>query len=516
MKDSENKKPVPGAEDFCDLSHIAPLLEPWQTVNGQRFPRFSPEAARLSLALARAAYTMDMDAWREAGWTDLTFQIDNKLYSGGIVNDSGNFLHEALADWTEYWARTKAKRVNPISQIRGTLRQRETADTCKAVVMIHKALGGRYVVAIGFMGTGRRIYDWISNLRLDNDEGLHLGFHQLTEEFIGKCPEVDFPTVASELGLQKLTLEDIFKECHKTGSRFTLWLAGHSQGGAIMQVLAYRLVMEGTRRTNLIGYGFASPSVVYGNLKCDLAGFPLYHLINSDDLTPRVGAISHVGRCRVMIADDRMARACYRGLTDDEAFADVMRMMRAVRGTSDAAMWTVGFLRMVRELPAEESDMVFKGLFRYFMSERLYQLINERLGELVDFLIRKTEAKCHAILGAEGLPAASLLKYDRMCAELYQKYGAVEFIRALLLVLVRPHKIRTENSEEGIPPYLYMVTERFDDLRDVMLHGGVSHMWTGLPGKPGARTPAQKPHTAGRYASLTDGRARRRRRTKEQ
>ena len=513
MKEADNKKAETTQNEICDLGGITPLLEPWETVNGQRFPRFSPEAARLSLALSRAAYSMDMDAWREAGWADLTFQIDNKLYTGGIVNETGGFLHEAMSDWIEYLARSKAKRINPISQIRGTLRQRESADTCKAVVMIHKAVGGRYAVAIGFMGTGKRVYDWISNFRMENDDGLHQGFHQLTDEFIGKCDEIVFPSTAAELGLEKLTLNDIFKECGKTNSRFFLWMSGHSQGGAIMQVLAYHLVMSGVRRTNMIGYGFASPSVVYGSLKCDLMSFPLYHLINSDDLTPRVGAVSHIGRCRVLIADKEMAGRCYRNIIDDEAFADVMRMVRTVRCTSDAAMWTVGFLQAVRDLPAEDSEIVFKGLFKYFMNDRLYDMLSDRLGELMDFLIRKTEAKCKAILGTDSLPEASLMRYDQMCAELFRKYGAMEFIRTLLLALVRPHKIRTANEDEGDPPYAYMVTERFSDLRDVVFHGGTPHMWTELPNPTGMRSAAQKPHTGRRFAGLSGNRARRQRQT---
>lgn len=509
MRDAGQSWEAQGNTGMCDLGSTAPLVEPWQIVNGQRFPRFSREAASLSLALAHAAYTMDMDAWREAGWRDLTFQIDNKLYSGGVKNEEGHFLHEALADWVEYLARNKAKRAGLLSQYRGTLRQREAADTCKAVVMIHKALGGRYVVAIGFMGTGKRIYDWISNFRLENEAGLHQGFRQLTDEFIGKSDEISFPMTAAELGLGKLTLKDIFNECKSTGSRFSLWMAGHSQGGAIMQVLMYHLVMNGVRRSNLLGYGFASPSVVYGSLRCDLTGFPVYHIISSDDVTPRIGAVSHIGRCRVMNVDDAMARRCYLNLMDDAAFFDILRMMRTVRCTSDAAVWMVGFLRSVRELPPEDLELVYRGLFRIFMNDRLYDLLSERLYDLMACLIRKAEDHCKSILGVDSLPSANLMRYDRVCGDLIRKYGAPEFIRALLCALARPHKIRTEHPEEGEPPYQYMVLNRLGDIKDVIFSGNAPHMWAGIPKKTYARPKAKRPHTHQRFAALAAGRARR-------
>ena len=86
----------------------------------------------------------------------------------------------------------------------------------------------KYVIAIGFMGTGARAYDWLSNFRFELDEGAHRGFMQLTRHYMSHSTEIYFPEIAQELGLQNLTLFDIINECTKAESRFLLWMSGYS------------------------------------------------------------------------------------------------------------------------------------------------------------------------------------------------------------------------------------------------------------------------------------------------
>ena len=287
---------VNGRFTGCDLTDLMPLCMPWEEINGQMCPPFSHAAALLSFELAASAYDLELDTWRDAGWHDISYQIDNALFTGPTVNNpTGGGIGGAISGAFQHLAQARLKRLNPISQLRGALRQRESSDTCKAIVMLHAIPGGRYLIAIGFMGTGKRIYDWFSNFRLAEEEGVHSGFLQLAKVFESNWDAISFPETARELKLDHLTLRDILEECRTPGSRFRLWFAGHSQGGAIMQLIAYREIRRGFLRQNMVGYGFASPSVIYDQPFCNLSAFPLYHIINADDVFPRMGAVLHSG-----------------------------------------------------------------------------------------------------------------------------------------------------------------------------------------------------------------------------
>lgn len=224
-----------GALTGCDLSDTSSLARPFARDPFFRLrPPFSQDAAKLSLELANTAYTLDLDAWKAAGWNDFSVLIDDSLQSG--MDHGGVRSHFKL-----FKARAALKEWNPISQISGALRQRERSDTIKAVCMMKPDGEGHFLLAIGFMGTGSRFYDWFSNLRFTPEEGFHRGFVQLCESFEMNAEEIVFPAAAEALGLEKLTLGEVFSEMRSLSSRFRLWMAGHSQGGAVMQVLTERL-----------------------------------------------------------------------------------------------------------------------------------------------------------------------------------------------------------------------------------------------------------------------------------
>lgn len=63
-----------------------------------------------------------------------------------------------------------------------------------------------------------------------------------------------------------------------------------------MQVYAHLKMNEtGISARNLIGYGFASPTVMAGRAVRDPSAYPLYNILNSDDLVPHCGAAVHLG-----------------------------------------------------------------------------------------------------------------------------------------------------------------------------------------------------------------------------
>ena len=487
----------------CDLSSLMPLCAPWRENCGLAQPVFSRDAALLSLELAAAAYDLDLDAWREAGWRDFSFQIDNTLLTGENVNGpSGGGLNGLISDYFRFLAKARLKRVNPISQIRGALRQREGADTCKAVVMLHPLPGGRYLVAIGFMGTGRRIYDWFSNFRLNREEGMHAGFLQLTKEFEKNAEEICFPETAQELKMEKLTLADILAECRRPGSRFRLWMAGHSQGGAVMQLYAYRLVCRGFLRQNMIGYGFASPSAVYARMNLDPSAFPLLHILNADDIFPRMGASLHIGRCRVMYPDEKMRAACYQAAWQDGLFRRVNRLLRDVTDSGGAFLLVLAMLRALEDVPADSAMAALNALAGSLAPEKLLSALGSRREDILQALSRRAAQGYSLATEGREPPEATLNILRGRIAALVLEFGGAQFAKTALTCLGVSHKLRGEVPRQGVAPYQYIVTRRFDDLVQRLWRPPVSAME-----KTGGRGPRRLP--GGRFHRFSEAKRQR-------
>lgn len=433
-------------------------------VNGLLRPVFSQEAAQLSLELAATAYDLKMERWRAAGWRDVSYQTETSLLTGSAANGGqGRGLGEMVSDYLQRLARNRLKRRSPIRQLSGVLRQKENADRCKAVVMIHSMDAGRYMVAIGFMGTGKQVYDWFPNFRLANEQGMHQGFLRLTEDFEEASEEILFPETARELGLPQLTLSDILAECRRPGSRFRVWLAGHSQGGAVMQLFALRQIQRGLLRQHLIGYGFASPSVLYGSLPCDISSFPLYHIMNGDDLVPRVGAILHIGRCRMICPDAEMRRICYHGAWQTPAFQDVWRMAQTILDTKHALAWTLALLRAMEGLSDAEAVAMVSGMAGRFLPERLTESIGGHADELLRTGQHKIEALYRQATGESEISAALVVPQQRRIEALLAAYGVKAFVGAFRQATSLPHKLRGTPEEPA--SYQYIVNARFDKLR---------------------------------------------------
>ena len=113
---------------------INALMQPMKTEYARQMAVPNQAAAALSLQLASLAYTLDLDPWREDGWQDVSYHIDNKLLSGDAANASGG-LSGVISEYRQFMSRFKARSTNIINQVLGTVRNREESDTCKAVVM---------------------------------------------------------------------------------------------------------------------------------------------------------------------------------------------------------------------------------------------------------------------------------------------------------------------------------------------------------------------------------------------
>ena len=214
---------VRGPGTGVSLEDMTPLLLPWaRDPWGALRPPVSVEAMRMSAELASATYQMDIEPWLQAGWRDVTIQVDNDLVTDFIPSHRAGAMQKLTATWRMHRVRSKLRQRNPLGQMAGALRQIKGSDTGKALVMIHPAALGRYVVAVSFMGTGSRFYDWFSNFRMSSEDGVHRGFLQLARQFEGNEDHILFPVTARELGLEKLTLRNILEEAAHPDSRFTL------------------------------------------------------------------------------------------------------------------------------------------------------------------------------------------------------------------------------------------------------------------------------------------------------
>ena len=297
----------------CDLSRTDALVLPFAPDPFFRLrPPFSKQAAQMSLELADTAYTLELGPWKQAGWNDFSILIDDSLQSGLTHWESGDGLSRVVNRVKLLRAKTALLEPSPVSRVLSALRQKEKSDTVKAVCMMHPLPENRWLLAIGFMGTGKRFYDWFSNFRFTPEEGFHKGFSQLCESFEMQLDAIVFPAAAEALGLEKLTLGNVLSDMRSLSSPFRLWMAGHSQGSAVMQVFAHRLITDwGVLPQNIVGYGFASPTVATGKFVYDPAAYPLYHILNADDVVTKLGALLHLGFCAQFEPDEVFRQSVY-------------------------------------------------------------------------------------------------------------------------------------------------------------------------------------------------------------
>lgn len=452
-----------GAATGYPLEELSPLtqargIDAW----GMERPRVTQGFLRLSAELAATAYTMEVTPWLQAGWRDVTIQVDGDLTDGFAAGSEGKGPLERLAAaWKLHKVRAKIRGRNPIGQMLGTVRQMKSSDTGKAVVMLHPLADGRYVVAVGFMGTGGRIYDWISNFRMNAENGLHKGFLQLCRQFEGNEAAITFPETARELGLDRLTLEDILRECCHENSRFLLWTAGHSQGAAVMQVWTHcKLREDGVLPGNLLGCGFASPSVATGTAVRSAAAYPLVHVVNGDDPVPRSGAMMHLGELLMYRSCEEQRRRCY-GIPKDEESAFRRMVARPIvdsmRDMPACLTMMAAYLKLLEEAPVEE---VLGGLGWMESDKRLVKKVVEMADDKADSLLRHLYRKCLAAYESiTGSPMSMrrVALMQRRLERAAQRIGVRALWSTMLSLAGGPHCMIPKNGAEmGSYPYIAM------------------------------------------------------------
>ena len=447
-----------GSETHVSLSSTAPLTLPWvQDPFGAMRPPLSLDAMRMSVELAAATYGMNIDPWIKAGWQDVTIQVDGDLTRG--IEPSPKPVQWLTSAWKLHRVRSRMQQKNPIGQMVGALRQIEKSDTGKVLVMCHPAENGRYVVAISFMGTGARFYDWFSNFRMVSEDGMHKGFLQLARQFEENEKDITFPQTAHLLGLENLTLRQIIEEARQPNSRFTLWLVGHSQGGALVQVYCrHKLEEDRVQPGNIVGYGFASPSVASGDAVQDPSAYPLYHIINSDDLVPRMGSQVHLGLLLVYPAGEELRRQCYPWPRDEQSVRNriaLRPLMRQMRDTASCIEMGIAYFHVLENRsPEEMMSGMSDAAHRHPALRRVLTAADNRVDKLMRYLCRRLTAAYHSITGEE-VDKTRVAAMQQQIAEVMDDIGSKAFSAALQQLMAYPHAcVRKTGALMGSYPYI--------------------------------------------------------------
>ncbi len=471
-------------------------------------PLPTPALLRQSLQLAHMTYTLDIVPWLEAGWRDFSFQIDDTLESGQShisTRQDEDFQHLAELERMRR-AQQALNTRNPLTRMLAALRQREASDTVKAVCMMHPLPDGRQLLAIGFMGTGRQLYEWVSNMRMGQEDGFHQGFYQLCRRFEAEMENIQFPATARALGLDTLTLSDVLTDLQRPDSRFRLWMAGHSQGGAVMQIFTHRLLhVYHVRAAHVCGVGFASPTVAASGLSKRPFDYPLWHVRNGDDVIGRVGAAAHLGRCLDFRADTAFRTCSYQWSplpANGECRRWMMPLLASMRDNATTLLNLTALLLCVAQEKGEDVLTAFAERYRYLPGlDRLMPAASGRAQGLLQQLANRQKRVYREQTGQE-MDGAALAERMEALRPHVRKTPLRRILSVMAECLMQPHQL-CENDPSQTGAYSLIVQEHAGRLvvsrwemrcgRTVRRLAGPAHLPRGGMGRrAGRRTPMGK------------------------
>ena len=480
--------PATGRYTGCDLSDLTALSLPWQMENGQLRPRFSRSAAMLSLELAEAAYELAEDRWGQAGWRDILYRGTEIAASpeehggtglGGMVQSIFHKLRQNVSV---------------------TLRNKEEKKLDKALFMAHPLPDGRVVIAVGLMGTEMKLSDWSVNLRVENENGMHQGFASVADGLMESLGSIRFRDTARQLGLPSLTLADVVGECRKPGSRFVLWLSGHSQGAAVMQLFALRLVRGGVMPRYLIGYGFASPRVLYEGYPGDITDFPIFHILNRDDTVPKLGALLHIGRCQLYTPDEQARKTWFPEDWEDENFRRLFSLADRIHSTADGMVFLTALLKTLHGIPDEEALAAFTETLARYLPDKFSGMLTGRIRNMLDSLQSKAQQTYLTVSEGKSMPEIRVRLLTHRLSLENGRMGAFSFLRRVIRIFTVPHRLAEEEKGELLPSYAMIVTRQFYALRPC-LSGEDVPPWQGKRERPSPHRGQQ-----GRFGAYSAGR----------
>lgn len=378
---------------------------------------------------------MRIARYLDEGWQDIALQADDMICAGLNAEDDAQrrWALDGAARMQAHLARSK-----PIAQAMSIRRKREEKTGCKALVMMHATEDGRWLLAISFTGTTHRLADWQDNLRIEQEEGFHQGFLHLTQQFEALCVQIPLPAFAKHLGKAYVTLSDALDMLSQQDAPLRLLVTGHSQGAALMQVLIARLVQRGALKCNVLGCGFASPCVAAERMLQN-ADYPIYHIINADDIVPRIGGAMHLGVSRVLTDGPALRRLCYGSRGQRECFLALLALQRTVRGTQDAMCFAIALLQIITTLPEQQAEALLRQLAPAYIPNVLQSRLTGYARRLANSAVIRLQSRYARCFG--DMDTKTLQFYMQELLGLFERYGLTETLLCLPDMLRRPHML---------------------------------------------------------------------------
>lgn len=422
------------------------------------------QAARFGLELAQLAYDFDFAPWLSAGWTDITIQVDARLISG--VRAGEELRQQALNLLLPRLAQGLKVVTNPINELNQYLWKKDKQETGKAVVLLRGDGDGRFTVAIGFMGTGKRPQDWAGNMRFRHENNFHEGFSAIAGQFEANAALIRFPTAAAALGLQELTLADVLESSRKQGSPFRLLIAGHSQGAAVLQVWTYRQLLSGVLRENLLGFGYASPVVSIGLPQDDIL-CPITHFLASDDIFTRVGLADHLGACYRLDADADFRAVCYGESMEDPLFLSTLGLFDTINDTRYGLLFCLAYLDALSLRPMKSIGPSLAAFMERSWAESLAELpvIADEWAEKLLAFTQRGFRRFYSDLTGSQADSGAVSEVSARIGKIMDEHGAIAFSQMLVKALHLTHSlVGKEPGMSDHAPYSYLVVRDFDRL----------------------------------------------------
>ncbi|MDO5021930.1 MAG: hypothetical protein Q4E07_01155 [Eubacteriales bacterium] len=429
------------------------------------FYKFSQIGMELGLELSKLSYSLDMSDWIEDGWFDISIKIRNKIYGGIASFEEKNRLRSAFYN-TLVPKIAKASSDNIITagkQLSTLIDDPYSTERGRSVVLVKRLSSKKYVIAIGFAGTGKNFLSWLSNFGFEHDDGLHAGFNRIAEEFIADAESINFSTVAKELGLKKISLKDIFISIKSPDSPFKVFLAGHSQGAAVLQIMALKLTLEGAYHKNITAYGFAPPSTALNSFS--VPQIPVYLVANQDDVFAKTGLEKHIGNYYLYKNSKEMREQCYGERLNNPLFKNIIDNLNSIQTTDEALLLFIAFMYALSYLPKEELNRAsdeMGGIWKLpFLPDETP--FNSTL------LMRSFFRNRYKVLTGQEPDTKKLLPLALEEYKIIKRHGAVNVFNTAVAAIRATHSLHVKSEEKLLSCYAYILKSGFNELIQVKI-----------------------------------------------
>ena len=460
-KEIRSGSPALGSLTYTDLGCAGVFSrapEP-DAFGGRRIP-FSPPLARMSAELAANVYDLQIQPWVKAGWMDCSFVIEDKVVA--LDRDSDSKLAAIENEWKRRRARTLIRGLRPIGDLMRAARQLFVTDMGKSVVMARALPDGRAVIAISFIGTTQKFFDWFSNFKMQPHTGMHYGFLQLARQFDAQAARVLLPGLAAAFQEETYTLLDALLEAKREDSRVVFWISGHSQGGALVQTYTHLLLERGIRPELIFAYSFAAPTVTVCGGVSDPKAYPVFNVVNTDDIVSRVGSQVRLGVDLVYFPDDPFRAAHYGVETPlQKAFDRMLFVGGQVRSTSEGLCFGIALTRMLYAMDVDKhAELLLTEIIPHLSLLRKMGLDTREIAIYAEGKM----AEYHRAFTGAAPDDALCDRYAESLRLLSCEFGPRDTARALALALRAPHRIQPDPRDESfIPPYIAIVRRHLSE-----------------------------------------------------